>query len=342
MSEHGTDLALRGNGTMAPQPVAGAIAKSGMDGDSIEVRGETTSAALAAQAQASVQARYLMAWKRPRNMDDVRTALLRECRRPGFAESARYRKPIGKGVEGFSIRFVETALRCMTNALPEATAIYEDPEKRILRCGVTDLEANVSWTKDITISKTVERSRIDEGVVPISKRKNSRGQWTYLVPATDDDLLNKENALVSKALRTCGLRLIPGDLQDEAEAMILETLRNQDAADPDAARKKIVDAFSSIGVKASELTTYAGKDLAGLLPVDLAELRAVFQTVKDGEATWVDVLAAKTGTAGKDPKAAELTAKIREKAAPKGKGAPPAAQPGASPSNPGREPGDDQ
>ena len=327
MSEQSTDLTARG-------PVAGAIVSSDMGGDSIEVRGEVNTAGLAAQAQASVQARYLMAWKRPRNIDDVRTALLRECRRPGFAESARYRKPIGRGVEGFSIRFVETALRCMTNALPEASAIYEDPEKRIIRCSVTDLETNVSWVKDITIAKTVERSKIDEGMTPISKRKNSKGQWTYLVPASDDDLLNKENALVSKALRTCGLRLIPGDLQDEAEAAILDTLRRQDTADPDAARKKVVDAFATIGVKAAELTAYAGKDLAGLMPNDLAELRAVYQTVKDGEATWAEALAVKTGTAGKDAKAAELTAKIRAKVAPKPKQ--------AAPSEPARrEPGEE-
>jgi len=317
----------------APYPVAGAMVKTGMDGDAIEMRGETASTAMAAHAQASVQARYLMAWKRPRNWDDVRTSLLRECRRPGFAAAARYLKPIGKGVEGFSIRFVEAALRCMTNVLPEATAIYEDNEKRIIRCTVTDLEANVTWTGDVTIAKTVERSRLDDGVVPISKRKNSRGQWTYIVPANDDDLLNKQNSLISKALRTGGLRLIPGDLQDEAEAVIIDTLQRADSADPDAARKKIVDAFALIGVNAASLALYAGKDLSGLLPADLAELRAVYQAVKDGEATWADALAAKTGTV-KDAKAAELTAKIRAKAAPKPKQ--------AAPSEPARrEPGEE-
>src|SRR3990170_723887 len=87
--------------------------------------GETASTAVAAQAKAMIESRYVMAMRNPRNMDQVRQDLLKECRRPSFAhnKSALYHKPIGKGVEGLGIRFVEVALRCMRNVLAESKRI---------------------------------------------------------------------------------------------------------------------------------------------------------------------------------------------------------------------------
>ena len=70
---------------------------------------ETTAGALAAQAKAAVEARYIMAMQRPRDWDQVRLSLLKECDRTNFAEVAIYRKPVGQGIEGPSIRFAEAA-----------------------------------------------------------------------------------------------------------------------------------------------------------------------------------------------------------------------------------------
>ena len=157
---------------------------------------ETASTAVAAQAKAMVEARYVMALQRPRNWDQVRQDLMKECRRPSFAhnKSAYYRKPIGQGVEGLGIRFVEVALRCMKNVLVETTMIFEDETKEVHRVSVTDLESNLTYPLDVRVSKTVERSKpMDDGSF-ISMRKNSYGKAVYTVPATDDDLLNKRAA----------------------------------------------------------------------------------------------------------------------------------------------------
>ena len=74
---------------------------------------ETSSSAIAAQSKAMVESRYIMAMRNPRNWDAVHQDLIKECKRPSFAnnKSAYYVKPIGKGVEGLGIRFVEVALR---------------------------------------------------------------------------------------------------------------------------------------------------------------------------------------------------------------------------------------
>lgn len=261
---------------------------------------ETASTAVAAQAKAMVEARYVMAMQRPRNWDQVRQDIIRECRRPTFAhnKSAYYRKPIGNGVEGLGIRFVEVALRCMTNVLIETTMIFEDDAKEVHRVAVTDLESNVTYPLDVRVSKTVERSKAADDGSYISVRKNSYGKNVYTVPANDDDLLNKRAAQISKAIRTLGLRIIPGDLQDEAEEIIKHVRMDEAARDPDAERKKLADAFAGIGVKAEDLTKYLGHALDACSPNELVDLRGIYGAIKDGEATWKTVMENKAEQSG--------------------------------------------
>lgn len=261
---------------------------------------ETASTAVAAQSKAMVEARYIMAMQRPRNWDQVRQDLMKECKRPSFAhnKSAYYRKPIGQGVEGLGIRFVEVALRCMKNVLVETTMIFEDETKEVHRVSVTDLESNLTYPLDVRVSKTVERSKpMDDGSY-ISARKNSYGRLTYTVLGTDDDLLNKRAALISKAIRTLGLRIIPGDMQDEAEELIKRVRMDEAARDPDAERKRIADAFSEIGVKAADLTDYLGHSLDTCSPAELVDLRGIYGAIKDGEATWKAVIENKREAGG--------------------------------------------
>lgn len=324
-----------------------------------------SSSALAQQAVAMVQARYVMALKKPRDMDQVRQDLLKECRRPVFARVARYHKPIGKGVEGPSIRFAETAVRCMRNLIVDTIVISNTRTERVIRVVVSDLETNATYTKDICVEKTVERSSPKDGQEILSQRKNSRGNWTFTVAASEDDLLNKEAALISKATRTCVLRLIPGDLMDEAMWQVQETLRNAAAKDPDGERKSIIDAFSGLNVRAEELNAYLGHPIATASPEEIVHLRAVFATVKEGACTWKDALDASPYVEKKDdekasPRATAASQKVRanlekmrkSKEAPKTNAAPPKTNAPATnepappaenqePKKPAREPGED-
>jgi hypothetical protein len=264
---------------------------------------ETSSTAVAAQAKAMVEARYVMALQRPRNWDQVRQDLMKECKRPSFAhnKSAYYRKPIGQGVEGLGIRFV----RCMTNVLIETSMVFEDMSKEIHRVSVTDLESNVTYPLDVRVSKTVERSKpMDDGSY-ISVRTNSYNKPVFTVTANDDDLLNKRAAQISKAIRTLGLRVIPGDMQDEAEEIIKRVRLDEAARDPDAERKKLADAFAGIGVKVADLVEYLGHSLDTCSPNELVDLRGVYGAIKDGEATWKSVMENKAELDGATKKPAQ-------------------------------------
>lgn len=256
---------------------------------------ESAATALAAQAKANVEARFLMAINRPRNWANVRQELLNECQRPAFAnnKSAYYKKPIGQGVEGLGIRFVEVAFRCMTNVLVETPMVFEDDTKEIMRVTITDLEANTTFTMDAKITKSVERAKpLDDGTY-ISVRKNSRGKDVFTIPATDDELLNKRGASISKAVRNLGLRLIPGDLQDEAIEIIKSVRLNRASKDPAAEKKAVLDAFNTLGVKPSDLSGYLGHDVAQCSPAEIVDLRGLHGAIKDGETTWAEVMANK-------------------------------------------------
>lgn len=299
-------------------PESGTIARSEFGAQQTSALAETASSAVAAQAQAEVQARYIIAMQRPRDWDDVRTRLLKECRRSGFAEVAIYHKPVGKGIEGPSIRFAEAALRCMTNVMAPASTVYEDASKRIVRVTVTDLETNSTYTKDITIAKTVERSTVKKGQTVLGERINSHGRKVYVIEATDDELLNKEAALISKALRTSALRLLPGDILDECLRTLEATRKSDVESDPDAARKKIVDAFSAAGVEPSDLKAYLGHEVGQCTAGEILELRAVYQSLQQSEANWPDIMSAKHGAPGDsqsepDPKAQQLRDKLAGK-----------------------------
>ena len=298
-------------------PVRGQTARQDFSGGELTTRGETAAVAVAAQAKAAVEARYMMALHRPRDYSEVRVRLIKECKRPGFAAVARYQKPIGKDKakwpKGPSIRFAEAALRCMTNCLPETSVIYDSEDQRIVKVSVTDLENNLTFSSEVVIEKTVERKFVNEGQETLGERLNSYGQKVYLVRATEDDLLNKQNALISKAMRTHALRLLPGDILDECMVLVQETLASDVAADPDAAKKRLIDAFNDIGVGPIDLQQYLGHSLERIQPAEIAELRQIYSTIKDGEGTWAAVMESRDG-AGQTGSVEEQQA-VREESA---------------------------
>ena len=251
---------------------------------------ETAAIAMATQQKAIVEARYKMALARPRDLDMVRQKMLKDASRPSFATVAIYHKPVGNGIEGPSIRFVESAIRNMTNILTETSTVSEDDERRVIRVAVSDLETNTYFSQDVTVTKTVERRKLPQGEKPIRVRANSNGQPIYILHATDDEILNKQNALISKAVRTLGLRLIPGDLVDEALWEIKKTMAQQDRQDPDAAKHRIIDAFAQLGVSVEALKEFVGHELSALTPNEIQLLRTTYTSIKDGETSWKAVM----------------------------------------------------
>lgn len=302
------------------KPSQASAVRQGFGTQEIEMRRETQGTALAARAQAEVQARYIVAMQRPRDLDEVRVRLLRHCKRIGFAERAEYAKPVGgSSVKGPSIRFVEMALQEYGNVEPDSYVTYDDEDRRIYRVTVTDLERNVTYHEDALIEKIVEKRQPKRGDVVLSQRENSNGNTTYRVKAQNGDaeLENRFAAEISKRTRKLGLRILPIDLVEEGMWQCRQTLTSGDQ-DPDATRKKVSDAFSEVGVMPRDLERYLGHPLASSSPAELADLRAVYRAIKDGESTWADLLEAQLfdRAADADEKPTmDVASKLAEKAA---------------------------
>jgi hypothetical protein len=249
---------------------------------------------------------------RPRDIEAVRVKLLKECMRPGFAEAARYKRPVGRKknertqqweeafIEGPSIRFAEAAARVMGNLDIDSPTIYEDERTRIVRAMVTDLEANTTYSKDLTIEKTVERRQLKKGQKALGTRQNSYGDTVYVVFATPSEVDVKAGAETSKAIRTLVLRLLPGDIQEECMAKCVETRDAKIKQDPDGERRKMIDAFAAIGVSPDELKLYVGQELASLSPAQTGELRDLYLAIKDGLVTWGEVKRARSESDDED------------------------------------------
>jgi hypothetical protein len=298
-----------------------AITRSGFGETALEQRRELQSTALAERTRAEIQAMFIVALQRPRSLDEFRRRVLDHCKRPGFAMTAEYAKPIGSSkVKGPSIRFVETAIQEFGNVRPTSSVLYDDHDKRTIRVSVTDLERNVSYDDEIVLEKTVER-RDRRGYDVLSSRTNKDGDVVFIVRATEDDLRSKQGAAVSKTLRTLGLRILPADIVAEAMDECRRTRQNKDAQDPDAARRAVVDAFAPLGVMPRDLDEYLGHPLAASSPAELDELRVAFATVRDGETRWVDLVEAKRAERGEveqvskpgETAAAKIQARIASK-----------------------------
>jgi hypothetical protein len=291
--------------------VAIAQTKEGFGTNEIVRANEMATVALAARAKAEIEARYIVAMKNPRDLDTVRIKLLKECARPGFAAVARYRKPVGKKdgkeqfIEGPSIRFAEAAIRYMGNIAAEPSVTWDDDQRRGVRVTVTDIESNVSYSTDFVVPKTVERKFLKKGQQPLGSRTNSYGDLVYIVQATDDEVAMKVAALVSKALRTQGLRLLPGDILEECMDKVVDVQESEVKDDPDAAKKRLLDAFAKLNIMPTHLSAYLGHDIATISPKELVDLRAVYSAIADGETTWAELAAGGQSDDNEQPTAAQ-------------------------------------
>jgi hypothetical protein len=272
------------------EPKTNQLVRRGFEGVTLAHEGPATQA-LIAKETATIQARWIMAMRCPRNIDNVRQVLLKECERVGFAEKAIYSVPRGdKPIRGLTIRFAEVAMRCMGNMSAEAVTIFDTDEERLVRVTVTDYETNSTWQRDITIKKTVERKFLKKGQQPIRSRTNNWGDQVHLIEATDDDVVTKEGSAISKAARTAILRLIPGDLQDEMFRKCDTLMADKARKDPDGEKKKVFDAFATLNIMPTQIAEWLGHPIEQTTPAELVELQKLYRGLREGEIDWRDAM----------------------------------------------------
>ena len=218
-------------------------------------------------------------------------------------------KWVQNNIQGPTIRFAEMLLREWKYLSIEVNPMGEDDKQKLLQVLCTDYQSCNFTSEIVAVPKTVERKKLRDSDVAISQRTNTYGDTVYTVQATDDELAMRTNALVSKARRNLILQAVPGWVIEEAIERVRETARAKDAQDPDAAKRKLYDAFATVGVSAAQLSEYLGHDKP-LTPAELEDLRGFYSGIREGFTTWAAVIAAKSENAGEGDGSAEQLEKL--------------------------------
>lgn len=257
---------------------------------------------MATKSRAEIEAGYVMAKKFPRNEEDVRVKVLKTCRIPSFAEKAKYKKPqgktqvAGKWVQNFivgpSVRLAEEMFRQWGHIDVEMTILYEDDRRRMVQIRAIDLETGATVRAQFLVEKTVERKSA-YGRVVIEERINSNNEKISVVLATEDEVMQKQNAMASKYRRNLILQLIPAYLLADAIDEVDETITKGVKEDPERAKKLVADNFAKLGIIPSSVEEYLGHPFAQITPEEIVDLKEIFISVRDGETTWKEILAAK-------------------------------------------------
>lgn len=293
---------------MEKQGERGITKTQGLTEMTVSRSAETMQTAVAEQARAQIQSMFALAKQFPRSIESVRTEVLSTCKRPRFAKGARYKKPISgaKSCEhpdcpfsskpicgfvcGLNVHSADEFARIMKNLWTQQATVYEDDERRIINIQVVDLEASMARSETLNIAKTIERRNPRKGQEIISQRENSYGDTVYIVRANADEFEVKVAAACSKVRRNLELKMIPRDIRDEAEDRIFITNNEENAIDPDAKKREIIDAFDRIGVTVAELEQYLGHALNRITPKEITMLREIYNGINSGETTWEEVI----------------------------------------------------
>ena len=283
------------NGAMIPQAAAAR---------------ELSVASASAEATMTIQAAATMARQFPRNEDQVFGALMKSCTRPSFAEVAGYSFPRGGGiVKGPSIKLAREVKRLWGNIRTILEITYDEPGNgtvavpgmRRIRGSAWDLQTNTSESFEDSFLKLHQRK--------VGKGHDRRTEWT--VPDERDlrELTNRRGAI---CVRNAILALVPPDLVEDAMATADQTLEARAEQDPEGEKKRLIVAFSQLGIDPGMIGEHLGHPLGQSSPTEIAGLRQVWVSIRDGNSTWSDHLPSKpeaNGAAVKPLTAGTLVAK---------------------------------
>lgn len=236
----------------------------------------TTNAA--AVARFEIESAIVIAKKFPRNESVAYEKIIKVCARGSFADEALYSFPRGDTqVEGPSVNLAREIARDWGNLRYGLEIIRDDDDTMQIRGWAWDLETNTKTTAEDNFKKLIYRKV---------------GGWIKPDERDLRELVFRRGAILE---RNCLLKLMPKDFIEDALTKCRETIEKGVGTDPEAARKKIILAFSEQNVTPEMLEKYLDHKLSECSPVEIANLRKVYVSLKDGNSTWKDYIDKKNG-----------------------------------------------
>lgn len=257
-----------------------------------------------------IQGSIIVAQKFRRNEDEIYQSLMTTCKRTSFAERGEYKYPRGKVkdeatgrwvdniISGPSVYLSRAAIRLWGNVEIGTVIIRDTDDERHIRSEVWDMQSNVRRYAEASFRKLVQRKVPSD---PSNFKSEKVTQWVRPDERDLRELTNKHAAICE---RNAAIQLLPDDLIQDARIACRKALMAESTQDPAEARRKVIMAFAELNVTVTELEKYLGHPLAQCSPAELVDLRQVFAAIKEGNATWNDLINAKededAGTVSED------------------------------------------
>ena len=235
---------------------------------------EVTSVALASREQHEIQSAVVSAKKFPRNENNVFVKVAQAFSRATMAQSAVYSFPRQGGqVTGASVDTARELARLWGNLRYGMRIVQADEERVRIRAYCLDLETNAYVEAEDDFAKKI-------------MRKDKRtGEVRWVIPDERDarELVNRRGAII---IRNCILQMLPSSLIEEALATAKKAqqsnAKNDIATSREGVVKEMVLAFNRVGVSVTALESRIGRSLDLITAEELAELRQVHKSIKDG------------------------------------------------------------
>lgn len=231
-----------------------------------------------AREEAELKTAIFLSRENPRDEYRAYEKIIKSCERPGFAEGALYAFPRGgTTVKGPSVKMARELARLWGNIRYGCRVVSVDRTHVHIKGYAHDLETNAYVEAEDKFEKSIQRKK---------------GGVTVWVTPDERDLRELVNRRASFLYRNCVLQLIPPDMTEDAKAACDDTV--QKAAEGDlgtdrvAATRRMVLAFAEYSITTDMLAEKIGNKLDVITATQLAELRVIFKSIKDGASTRED------------------------------------------------------
>lgn len=240
------------------------------------------------RAIAEAQGKLIIAKRFPRDEASAFARAMTSCQRPSLASSAIYSFPrSGQTVSGPSIRLAEELARCWGNIDYGIRELSRKDGVSEMEAYCWDLETNVMSAQKFTVRHI----------------RDKRGGGEAL--KDERDIYEVTANMGARRLRARILAVLPPDLVDDAVAMCRQTAEKRESSIPLADRiKRLVMGFAKLDVTADMLAGRLGHQLDATTPDELADLREIYTSIKDGMTHVSDWFGAKAEEAKAEAKPA--------------------------------------
>jgi hypothetical protein len=249
-----------------------ALTNTGVQGIA-ETAGEL---AAVTREQTEIQSAIVAAKRFPRNEQSAFVRAVNSFTRLTMAEGATYNFPRGgKTVEGPSVDCARELARVWGNIRYGLRVVSQSSERMHIKAYALDLETNTYVEAEDEFSKLIQR------------RDKYSGETKWIQPDERDlrELMNRRGAI---AIRNCILQVLPSDLVDDVLKTAKHTLQRDATSALEKNRddivKQLVVMFDRQGVSVPMLESYLGHKLDVVTADEVAGLKQILQSIRDGVA----------------------------------------------------------